>query len=104
MQEFGRIAFPRGRYLQGHLEADREPGHFVGKGSLSVEFYRIGLPNTDVPMPSKVVNPSAYRVDRDGDIIGKGHAKRDAVERGSPFLALEGDSFTSTGSAARTKR
>jgi hypothetical protein len=80
VQEFGRVAFPRGSYLQGHLEADREPGHFVGKGYLRLEFDRIGLPNADVPVPSKVVALRGYRVDREGDIVGKGHAKRDAVE------------------------
>jgi len=80
VQEFGRVAFPRGSYLQGHLEADREPGHFVGKGFLRLEFDRIGLPNTDVPVPSKVVALRGYRVDPEGDIVGKGHAKRDAVE------------------------
>ena len=80
MQEFGQTAFPRGSYLQGHLEADREPGHFVGKGYLKLEFDRIGLPNTDVPVPSKVVALRGYRLDREGDIVGKGHAKRDAAE------------------------
>ncbi len=80
MQEFGQAAFPRGSYLQGHLEADREPGHFVGKGYLKLEFDRIGLPNTDVPVPSKVVALRGYRLDREGDIVGKGHAKRDAAE------------------------
>jgi hypothetical protein len=80
IQEFGRVAFPRGSYLQGHLEADREPGHFFGKGYLKLEFDRIGLPHTDVPVPSKVVALRGYRVDREGDIVGKGHAKRDAVE------------------------
>jgi len=80
LQEFGHVAFPRGTYLQGHLEADREPGHFFGKGYLKLEFDRIGLPNTDVPVPSKIVALRGYRVDREGDIIGKGHAKRDAGE------------------------
>lgn len=80
VQEFGRVAFPRGSYLQGHLEAAREPGHFFGKGYLRLEFDRIGLPNTDVPVPSKVVALRGFRVDREGDVIGKGHAKRDAVE------------------------
>jgi hypothetical protein len=80
VQEFGRVAFPRGSYLQGHLEADREPGHFFGKGYLRLEFDRIGLPSTDVPVPSKVVALRGYRVDREGDIVGKGHAKRDAAE------------------------
>ena len=47
---------------------------------MRLEFDRIGLPNTDVPVPSKVVALRGYRVDREGDIVGKGHAKRDAVE------------------------
>jgi hypothetical protein len=32
LQQFGRTVFPRGSYLQGHLEAAKEPGHFFGKG------------------------------------------------------------------------
>ena len=34
LREFGQNVFPRGSYLGGHLEADKEPGHFVGKGYL----------------------------------------------------------------------
>src|SRR5580765_8625955 len=55
MQEFGKPLFPRGSYLGGHLEADKEPGHFVGKGYLKLEFDRIGFPSSDVPVPSKVI-------------------------------------------------
>ena len=80
VQEFGRVAFPRGSYLEGHLEAAREPGHFWGKGYLKLEFERIGLPNTDVPVPSKVVALRSYHVDKEGDIKGKGHARRDVAE------------------------
>lgn len=80
LQEFGRTAFPRGSYLEGHLETDKDPGHFVGKGYLQLVFDRIGLPDTDVPVPTKVVAARGYRVDRDGDIVGHGHAKRDTVE------------------------
>ena len=40
MQEFGRPLFPRGSMLGGHLEADKEPGHFVGKGYLKITFDR----------------------------------------------------------------
>src|SRR5271163_2659585 len=47
IQEFGRSVFPRGSYLQGHLEADKEPGRFIGKGYLKLQFDRIGLVNTD---------------------------------------------------------
>jgi len=79
-QQFGRTVFPRGSYLQGHLEADKDPGHFIGKGYLRLVFDRIGLPDTDVPVPTKVVSARGYRVDREGDIVGHGHATRDTVE------------------------
>jgi hypothetical protein len=80
LREFGQNAFPRGSYLGGHLEADKEPGHFVGKGYLKLEFDRIGFPNSDVPVPSKVIAAKGYKVDRRGDIVGRGHATRDTVE------------------------
>jgi hypothetical protein len=80
LQQFGRTVFPRGSYLQGHLEAAKEPGHFIGKGYLKIQFDRIGLPNTDLPIPSKIIVAHGYKVDRQGDIVGRGHAKRDAVE------------------------
>src|SRR5712692_1092054 len=53
LQQFGRTVLPRGSYLQGHLEADKEPGHFVGKGYLKLQFDRIGMPNTDMPLLGK---------------------------------------------------
>jgi hypothetical protein len=80
LQEFGRTVFPRGSYLQGHLEAEKEPGHFIGKGYLKIQFDRIGLANTDMPVSSKIIEAHGYRVDRQGDIVGRGHAKRDVVE------------------------
>lgn len=80
VQEFGRAAFPRGAYMAGHLEADKEPGHFWGKGYLKLTFDRIGLPNTDVPINAKVIAARGFHVDREGDILGKGHAKRDLIE------------------------
>jgi hypothetical protein len=80
LQQFGRTVFPRGSYLQGHLEAAKEPGHFIGKGYLKIQFDRIGLPNTDLPIPSKIIVAHGYKVDRQGDIVGRGHAKRDVVE------------------------
>ena len=66
--------------MQGHLEAAKEPGHFVGKGYLQIQFDRIGLPNTDIPIPSKIIMAHGYRVNRQGDIVGRGHAKRDVIE------------------------
>ncbi|HEV2522728.1 MAG TPA: hypothetical protein VGT24_10150 [Candidatus Acidoferrales bacterium] len=81
VQQFGHILLPRGSYLEGHLAAAKEPGHFWGKGYLRLEFDRIGLPNTDIPVPSKVIAASGgFRSDRQGDIVGKGHAKRDVAE------------------------
>src|SRR5215470_4711102 len=80
VQEFGRNAFPRGAYMSGHLEADKEPGHFVGKGYLKVVFDRIGTPNADINIDTKVIAARGYHVDKEGDIKGKGHAKRDVIE------------------------
>ena len=80
IQMFGQAVFPRGAYLVGHLEDDKDPGHFVGKGRLKLSFDRIGLANTDLPLPAKVIAVKGYRVDREGNIIGHGHATRDTVE------------------------
>jgi len=80
LREFGQNVFPRGSYLGGHLEADKEPGHFVGKGYLKLEFDRIGFPTSDVPVPSKVIAAKGFKVDRHGDVVGHGHPKRDVVE------------------------
>ncbi len=80
LREFGQNVFPRGSYLGGHLEADKEPGHFVGKGYLKLQFDLIGFPSSDVPVPSKVIAAKGYKVDRHGDIVGRGHATRDTVE------------------------
>jgi hypothetical protein len=78
--EFGQQAFPRGSYLVGHLEAAKEPGHFVGKGYLELKFDRIGLPAGDLPIEAKIIATRGYKVDKHGDIRGKGHAKRDVAE------------------------
>jgi len=85
IQRFGRT-LPRGTYLVGHLTEARQPGHFVGKGSMTIAFDRIGLPNADLPLPSKVIAVSKERVNRQGTIVGHGHAKRDAVEWMIPLL------------------
>src|SRR5271166_3308968 len=78
--EFGQQAFPRGSYLVGHLEAAKDPGHFFGKGYLKLQFDRIGLPGGDLPLDAKVIGTRGYKVDKQGDIKGKGHATRDVVE------------------------
>jgi hypothetical protein len=78
--EFGVQAFPRGSYLVGHLEDAKDPGHFVGKGYLKIQFDRIGLPTGDLPLETKVIATNGYKVDKEGKIDGKGHVKRDIVE------------------------
>ncbi|HEY6387321.1 MAG TPA: hypothetical protein VIX91_16730, partial [Candidatus Acidoferrum sp.] len=80
MQEFGRPLFPRGSMLGGHLEADKEPGHFVGKGYLKITFDRVILPSGDLPVPAKVIQARGYKVDKQGAIDGNGHATRDVLE------------------------
>jgi hypothetical protein len=78
--EFGRAAFPRGSYLAGHLEAAKQPGHFIGKGYLDIVFDHIGLPNTDSDLNARIVAAQGQKVDKEGDIMGHGHAKRDVIE------------------------
>ncbi|MGA7927095.1 MAG: hypothetical protein WCA20_14020 [Candidatus Sulfotelmatobacter sp.] len=78
--QFGQPAVPRGSYLVGHLEAAKEPGHFVGKGYLKLQFDRIGLPGGDVPLDAKVIATRGYKVDKEGKIDGKGNVKRDVAE------------------------
>jgi hypothetical protein len=77
---FDRPIFPRGAYLGGHLEAAKEPGHFVGKGYLLLEFDKIGMPEGQIPVPAKVISAKGYEVDRQGKIVGHGHPVRDAAE------------------------
>jgi hypothetical protein len=79
-QQFGHAMFPRGAYLSGRLVDSRDPGHFWGKGWLKLEFDRISLPDTTLPVPGKIVAVRGYRVDREGKIIGHGHPRRDAIE------------------------
>jgi hypothetical protein len=71
---------PRCTYISGRLESFHDPGHFVGKGWMKLEFDRIFMPDTELPVPAKLVGVRGYRVDREGKILGLGHAKRDAVE------------------------
>jgi len=84
--EFGHAAFPRGSYLAGHLEAAKQPGHFIGKGYLDIVFDHIGLPNTDSDLNARIVAAQGQHVDKQGDIMGHGHAKRDMIEWAIPPL------------------
>ena len=77
---FGRPVFPRGAFLSGRLEEFRDPGHFFGKGRLKLEFVSLTVPGGTFPLSAKIVSVPHYRVDAEGDIRGRGHARRDAVE------------------------
>jgi len=79
LRSFSHSVFPRGAQLSGRLQDYRDPGHFVGKGSLSLEFDRIILPNAEVlPLSAKIISVPHQKVDAKGSIHGKGHPKRDA--------------------------
>lgn len=77
---FGHSIFPRGAMLGGHLQDYKAPGHFFGKGWMSIEFDRMVLPGAEVlPLSSKVISAPHLKTDAQGDIHGKGHPKRDAA-------------------------
>jgi len=83
---FGRPVFPRGAYLSGRLEDFRDPGHFVGKGWLKLQFESLTSPGGTFPLSAKVVSVPHYRVDAEGRIRGHGHPRRDAIEWAIPIL------------------
>jgi hypothetical protein len=81
---FGQAMLPRGAYLSGRFEDYRDPGRFVGKGWLTLK--QLSLPDTVLPVSAKLVAVHGYRVDREGKIIGRGHANRDTIEWLTPPL------------------
>jgi hypothetical protein len=83
---FGRTLIPRGAYLSARLRNYRDPGHFVGKGWLQLEFTSLTLPGGSVPLDAKVISAAHYRVNGEGKIQGRGHPTRDAVEWAIPLL------------------
>jgi hypothetical protein len=85
-REFGRAAFPRGSYLTGRFTDYREPGRLVGKGWLTLQFDRLILPDTEIPISSRVVSVRGFRMAAGGYIEGRGHATRDAFAWSLPFL------------------
>ena len=105
---FGHSLFPRGAMLSGHLQESKDPGHFVGKGWLQIEFDRIILPGAEVlPLEAKIVAAPHLKTDKTGKIRGGGHPTRDVVEwmipvlwpikiinlpRRGPYPALKGES------------
>lgn len=87
ISNFGHSVFPRGAMLSGHLQDSKDPGHFVGKGWLELEFDRIILPGAEVmPLSAKIIGAPRLKADREGKLHGGGHPKRDAVEWMIPVL------------------
>jgi hypothetical protein len=85
-REFGHAAFPRGSYLAGRLADFKDPGRLAGKGWLGLQFDRLILPNTEIPVSTRVVSARGFKVDGSGHIEGRGHATRDAVAWSIPIL------------------
>jgi hypothetical protein len=85
---YGRSTFPFGSYLEGHFEAYKDPGHFVGKGWMELKFDRMVVGNdTVIPIATRVIATSGKNaVTGDGRIMGTGHAVRDTVEWLIPVL------------------
>jgi hypothetical protein len=86
VERYGRSVLPYGSYLEGRFEDYKDPGHFVGKGWMELKFDRMYMGNRVVPISAKVVSTPKYNVDRDGKILGNGHAVRDTVEWLIPVL------------------
>ena len=86
LHEFGVSVFPSGAYLGGRLAEYRDPGHFWGKGWMQLDFDRILLPGAELPISTKVISAPRLKVDAQGRIRGKGHARRDAIEWSIPIL------------------
>ena len=87
LNTFGHSIFPRGAMLSGHLAESKDPGHFVDKGWLQLEFDRIILPGAEVmPLAAKIIAAPHLKTDKEGKLHGGGHPTRDTVEWMIPVL------------------
>ncbi len=87
MERYGRSMLPYSSYLEGRFEDYKDPGHLIGKGWMELKFDRMVIePDTVIPLAAKVVYVPGYNVNRDGRILGKGHAVADTVEWMIPIL------------------
>ncbi len=86
IEMYGQNVIPRGSYLSGNLGNYHDPGHFIGKGWIQLEFARLILPDGSIPMDAKVTSTDRYPVSSDGRILGRGHPVRDALEWAIPVL------------------
>ena len=82
----GNFMLPYGSYLGGEFSEYKNPGHFVGKGWMQLDFDRLYVGDRVFPIDAKVVDVPGYKIDAEGRILGKGHAVRDTVEWMIPVL------------------
>jgi hypothetical protein len=75
----GNFMLPYGSYLGGEFSEYKDPGHFVGKGWMQLDFDRLYVGDRVFPIDAKVVDVPGYKIDAQGRILGKGHAVRDTV-------------------------
>ncbi len=77
---FGKPLFPRGSYLTGALMDGEATGRLYSKGSMTIGFNRLVLPDAvTLPISVKLIAAPKCKVGPDGRILGRGHAKRDAA-------------------------
>ncbi len=82
----GDFLLPYGSYLGGEFAEYKDPGHFVGKGWMELNFDRLYVGDTVVPIDAKVVDVPGYKIDAQGRILGKGHVARDITLWSIPVL------------------
>ena len=84
---YASFALPYNSFMEGRFEDYKDPGHFIGKGWMELDFDRMVIePDTVLPLAARVVGVHGYNVDRQGRILGKGHPVRDVVEWSIPIL------------------
>ena len=69
----GDFMLPYGSYLGGNFTEYKDPGHFVGKGWMQLDFDRLYVGDQVIPLDAKVVDVKGYKIDSQGRILGKGH-------------------------------
>ena len=82
----GDFMLPYGSYLGGEFAEYKDPGHFVGKGWMQLDFDRLYVGDTVIPINAKVVDVPGYKIDAQGRILGKGHEARDITLWAIPVL------------------
>ncbi len=75
----GDFMLPFDSYLGGEFSEYKDPGHFVGKGWMQLDFDRLYVGDRVFPIDAKVVDVPGYKIDAQGRILGKGHTTRDTV-------------------------